>query len=225
MNPDHGISTEGNDPVAAAARLGDLIDKMIVACPDATILVAKIINLCDTGDAGQKSRTQKFQSLIPGIVRQRRNAGAHIQTVDFSPFTGSDLRDCVHPTNAGYKKFGDYWYDFITQIPRGWITPPQGPDPVHDDADPSANGGIDENVPPPNWGADPVQPSSKAAIRDAAKNAANGGQRMCNSNPTWYGTGQIALGLGSTGNWQWHKNWTQGNKIADGLKLDPNHVR
>jgi ABC-type branched-subunit amino acid transport system substrate-binding protein len=62
MNSAANIATEGNDPAAAANRLGALIDKMIAACPDAVILVAKILNVgvCGAADAGQRTRLIKF---------------------------------------------------------------------------------------------------------------------------------------------------------------------
>jgi hypothetical protein len=233
MNSDAGsghIANEGNDPSAAADRLGQLIDKIHAACPDAVILVAKIINVavCGVADAGQYDRTIQYGNLIPGVVEERKQAGVKVQAVDFqSNFGPGDLRpDCVHPTNDGYRKLGDLWYDFIEQIPSAWFSSPEGPDPDHaDDIDSGANGGIDQNIPPPNWGPDPIYPSSIAAVQDAANIAGNGGQRMCNANPAYTGTGQIAYGLGSVGNWAWQKQWTQGGKIADGLGFDPNYVR
>jgi hypothetical protein len=136
MNPNPNVSTEGNDPAGAADRLGKLIDQMISACPDAVILVAMIINTCDPN---QEPQTQKYQALIPGIVKQRRDAGRHVLAVDFTSFSTNDLRDCIHPTNDGYKLFGDYWYDFVTQIPSDWISLPVGGDPDRNDSCPSAS--------------------------------------------------------------------------------------
>ena len=60
-------------------------------------------------------------------------AGKHVIAVDFTQYRTSLLRqgsDCVHPTSTGYGIMGDWWYDFITQVPEVWITPPVGPDPV-----------------------------------------------------------------------------------------------
>ncbi|KAK6708383.1 hypothetical protein SNK04_009348 [Fusarium graminearum] len=126
MNPNHGISKEGNDPKDAADRLGKLIDKMFKACPDATILVAMIINTCDEK---QSPATKEFQKFVPGVVRARHDDGKHVLAVDFTTFKTSDLQDCIHPTNDGYKLIGDYWYSFIHQIPNSWIKKPVGPDP------------------------------------------------------------------------------------------------
>ncbi|KAK2018584.1 GDSL-like Lipase/Acylhydrolase [Colletotrichum eremochloae] len=127
MNRNRAISVEGNDPEGAADRLGGLVDRMIAACPDATILVAQIINTCL---AEQRPPTIQFQKLIPSVVLERRNAGHHVLAVDFASLSDTILRpDCIHPTDGGYRIMGDYWYDFIAQIPKDWINKPVGNDP------------------------------------------------------------------------------------------------
>ncbi|KAM0246073.1 hypothetical protein ACHAQJ_010353 [Trichoderma viride] len=132
MNPNDSISTEGHDPVAASERLGKLIDKMVATCPDAVILVAMIIGTCN---ADQAAQTKTFQSLVPNVVLPRLQAGKHVLPVDFSTFALSNLRDdCIHPTNQGYQLVGDYWYDFISQVPPSWITEPVGKDPKRQDS-------------------------------------------------------------------------------------------
>ncbi|KAL0935641.1 GDSL-like Lipase/Acylhydrolase [Colletotrichum truncatum] len=127
MNLNELISFEGNDPAGAALRLGALIDKIIAACPDAAVLVAQIINTCDPG---QQPGTEVFQKLIPEVVQKRRDDGHHVLAVDFAA-AGDDIlsKDCIHPDDDGYHKMGDYWYDFITQIPKDWINQPVGDDP------------------------------------------------------------------------------------------------
>jgi lysophospholipase L1-like esterase len=126
MNPNHAVSKEGNDPVEAAERLGDLLDHLIRACPDAVIVVATIIGTCNVLQAPQ---TAKLQYLIPGIVESRADDGHHVLSANFSGWSSSDLRDCIHPTNDGYAKLGEYWYDAMTKIPPSWISAPVGPDP------------------------------------------------------------------------------------------------
>lgn len=222
MNPNHAISTEGNDPAQAADRLGKLIDKIVKKCPDATILVAMIINTCDPA---QSSRTNQYQQLIPAIVKQRKDAGKHVLTVDFTTFETSRLQDCIHPTNDGYKVMGDYWYDFITQIPSSWIKKPVGPGPTRDGGS-ADNGGIDKNIPPPDWGTSPVQPVPKQQILDAAKAALGDKYPTCKTKPHWIGAGRVALGgVGHNGDWKYHKDWKETGKVADGLGLDTRYVR
>ncbi|PNP41723.1 hypothetical protein TGAMA5MH_06316 [Trichoderma gamsii] len=220
MNPNSAISTEGNDPQGAANRLGDLVDQMAAHCPDAIILVAMIVNTCDPN---QSQRTKEYQALVPGVVRQRRDLGLHVIAIDFTSFPTSLLQDCIHPTNDGYKKFGDYWYDFITQIPKDWIKDPVGNDPARDERA-SANGGIDTNIPLPNWGTSPVQSTSPADVKQAFDLAPKHNDTQCNATPIFHATGQIALGVGHNGDWKFHKNWTAAGKLADGLGLDPRYV-
>jgi hypothetical protein len=235
VNPDRRIATEGNDPSAVADWLGQLIDQITNACPDAAVLVAMPISTCDQN---QQVVMAVLQSLIPGLVHTRRAAGKKVITVDFTSFSTNLLRDCIHPTVDGYRVMGDLWYQFIKQIPTDWIQAPIGADPeVRPEVDMSANGGLDLDVPPPNWGDDPIRESSKDAIRRAAATAGMGDSRICNAFPHWQGTGKIAMGLGRTGDWRYHKNWIQpasgeiapGNgvlgKAADGLHLDARNVR
>ncbi|QBZ64194.1 hypothetical protein PoMZ_05888 [Pyricularia oryzae] len=127
MSSNGAISTEGQDPKAAASRLGALIDQMIMGSPCAAILVAMIVNTCVQD---QSDRTKEYQQLIPGVVKQRRDGGHHVLAVDFTDLSVETLQDCIHPTNAGYKLFGDYWYDFMLQIPKDWIEMPVGDAPI-----------------------------------------------------------------------------------------------
>lgn len=127
MSSNGAVSTEGQDPKAAASRLGALIDQMIMGSPGAAILVAMIVNTCDQD---QSDRTKEYQQLIPGVVKQRRDGGHHVLAVDFTDLSVETLQDCIHPTNAGYKLFGDYWYDFMLQIPKDWIEKPVGDAPI-----------------------------------------------------------------------------------------------
>ncbi|PNY28211.1 Uncharacterized protein TCAP_01865 [Tolypocladium capitatum] len=141
MNPNGAISTEGNDPHGAVARLGALIDQMIKACPDAVILVAMIIDTCEPA---QWPATREFQSLIPDAVQRRLDDGHHVLAANFTSFPTSQLRDCIHPTNQGYHLMGDYWSDFIAQVPRDWIQAPVGPNP--DRPSGSGNTGINKTL-------------------------------------------------------------------------------
>ncbi|KAK1517628.1 GDSL-like Lipase/Acylhydrolase [Colletotrichum costaricense] len=126
MNPNPDVAREGSEPHATADRLGHLIDQVVQTCPDATVLVAKIIGCYDPVQMGNIAL---FNAVIHDVVQSRQSAGKHVLTVDFSSFPMNALRDGIHPTNQGYRLFGDYWYDFITQIPGDWIKEPVGDDP------------------------------------------------------------------------------------------------
>ncbi|KAK6722578.1 hypothetical protein SNK04_001440 [Fusarium graminearum] len=129
MDQRSSISKEGSEPKGAANRLGHLIDQIISYCPDAVVLVAIPLSSCDRF----KPKMPEYRAMIPEVVRQRREDGKHVVAVDFSTFDLKDLRDCLHPTNEGYKIMGDYWYDFLTQVPEGWIKEPVGDDPVREE--------------------------------------------------------------------------------------------
>ena len=219
MSPDGSVSTEGNDPVEAAERLGDLIDKMIDKCPDATILVAMIIS---TTRAQQAPQTSRYQALIPGVAQTRAAAGKHVIAVDFTSFPTDLLRDGVHPTDKGYDTMGDWWYDFITQIPPSWILKPVGPDPTRDI---DANGGPDENIPPLDWGTSPIEVTSPSHIFEAAKSAALDARKSCKRNPHWYSTGKLASGRGVNGDFKFRSKWVSEGEVMPATGLDPKFVR
>lgn len=123
MSPRPGTATEGNDPAQAVDRLGALVDGMLALCPDAVILVAMIIGTCEQAQA---PGTREFQGLIPGMVQRRFDAGHRVLAANLTSFPTAELRDFIHPTNEGYRRLGDLWYDLLTQVPRHWIQKPEG---------------------------------------------------------------------------------------------------
>lgn len=131
MDVKPAISVQGHDPQGAAQRLGHLIDQMVTTCPNATILVAMIIPTVQTGEESspdQEDRTKIYNSLIPGLVADRQQHGHHVIAVDFSKFPTTALNEGgVHLTSEGYSLMGDWWYDFIHQIPKDWIEASTGP--------------------------------------------------------------------------------------------------
>ena len=90
-----------------------VMDKIIQACPNALLVVAKIIPL-----PMNTSGIDSFNSKLPGLVSDRANKGAHIILVDqFTGFNAStDLwSDNVHPSESGYTKMANVWYTAISQ--------------------------------------------------------------------------------------------------------------
>ncbi|KAG5984099.1 hypothetical protein E4U55_006052, partial [Claviceps digitariae] len=85
-----------------------------------------IINTCKPL---QSQATAVYQASIPSIVQRRLDDGHHVLAVNFTSFPTSKLRDCIHPTNEGYKLLGDYWYNALMQVPEAWIQPPTDGDP------------------------------------------------------------------------------------------------
>jgi hypothetical protein len=92
----------------APDRLGTLIDHIVAAAPNALVVVAKIIPL-----PGKAAAVTTFNAAIPGVVKQRADAGKHVIVVDqFSALTSSDM-DQVHPFESGYEKMAVVWYNAI----------------------------------------------------------------------------------------------------------------
>jgi hypothetical protein len=88
--------------------LSSLIDSVTKNCPDALLVVAKIIPM----NGSEKG----FNDLIPALVDTKAKAGAHIIMVDQSAgFTSSDIADGVHPNEGGYTKMATVWYRAISQ--------------------------------------------------------------------------------------------------------------
>lgn len=128
-----GTNDLGSDPPVdpydtAADRLGALIDEVIAACPDATVLVAQIVT---NANAATKARIRTFNAQVPSVVDARIAMGhQNIAAVDFGSLTDNDLIDTTHPTDEGYKKMGDIWLSALqAAASKGWIQAPIGPDP------------------------------------------------------------------------------------------------
>ncbi|WZH42859.1 SGNH hydrolase-type esterase domain-containing protein [Fusarium acuminatum] len=133
MNNNQNIATEGNDPGAAIERLRLMVEDMVDKCPDATIILGMPINVCNKKEFHeQRKRIMTYRSLVAELAGEFKGENHHVLAADFGPFKESYLGDCVHPEDTGYLVMGNWWYDFIHQIPEGWIKEPVGPDPVRD---------------------------------------------------------------------------------------------
>ncbi len=121
---DLGSSTEtAADMGAAPNRLASLVDQILAAEPEATVLVAQLIV---NGDPTVESRVVTFNNALPAIVQARASAGKHVSLVNMSALTTADLTDgALHPNDAGYQLMANAWDSAIQQvIANGWITDP-----------------------------------------------------------------------------------------------------
>ncbi|KAL2066782.1 hypothetical protein VTL71DRAFT_2854 [Oculimacula yallundae] len=220
------FNREGCDPSGAATRLGALVDKILAAVSNVTILVAVIP---PTRTEHKITLTKQLQRLIPVEIEKRTKAGKKVKAVDFSKFRddATMIPDGIHPGNEGYRLMGDWWYSFITQIPAGWITDAQGADPTRTLPLPpiNANGGPDENIPAANFGHYPITATSPGDVKAAADRAGASGKVTCNVGRTWEYTGKIATGIAKSGDFKWHTGWNQLGKIVEGIGRDGKYVR
>jgi lysophospholipase L1-like esterase len=116
-----------DNPDGAPGRLGSLLDKIISACPDALIVLAKITPIAS---GGAQARAQAFNSAMDGVAQARIKDGHKIVVVDMqnsqTGLTASDLIDGLHPTDAGYAKMATVWYNGIASAAsNGMITAPK----------------------------------------------------------------------------------------------------
>lgn len=105
----------------APARLAALIDQILAADPNVTLLVAQII---PSRDPNIQALTNTYNAQIPGIVQARAKAGKHVYMVSMSALsTASDFSDNIHPNDAGYQKMADAWDASIQEfVANGWVT-------------------------------------------------------------------------------------------------------
>ncbi|KAH8800307.1 hypothetical protein F5884DRAFT_904986 [Xylogone sp. PMI_703] len=107
-------------------RLGSLIDEILDACPDATVLVAQITPIEDTA---ANSRRLTYNAAIPDVVSARASQGKHVELVSMEGLTLDDLKDGLHPTDAGYEMMAEVWMAGIQKVvSNGWIKAPVGPE-------------------------------------------------------------------------------------------------
>lgn len=109
----------------APDRLSALVDKISQACPDAAILVAKLI---PSRSPGTETRIVEYNVAVSSIVANRKGAGKKVFLVNqFDALDPSrDLFDTLHPNDGGYSKMAGTWYNAIASVANTnkWIKDP-----------------------------------------------------------------------------------------------------
>ena len=105
-----GTNDMYQNPNGADTRLGTLIDHIVADAPNALVVVSNIIPFPSGASA-----VSTFNKAVPGVVKQRTDAGKHVIFADqFTGFSTSDLgSDQVHPNEGGYEKMAVVWYNAI----------------------------------------------------------------------------------------------------------------
>jgi lysophospholipase L1-like esterase len=98
----------------AAARLSALVDRLLAASPDVTVLVAEIVGARDDSLGGfYQHRIDAYNSRIPSIVAAR---GDRVRLVNQTGVDGTDLYDVLHPNEFGYRKMAWNWYRALRPV-------------------------------------------------------------------------------------------------------------
>ncbi|KAL8735840.1 MAG: hypothetical protein Q9181_002669 [Wetmoreana brouardii] len=175
------------DPDHAPDRLGALIDQLIANGPDAVILVAQIIH---SADANAEARFKKYNEAIPGLVEKRVKASHKVMVVDMRSVTVGDLKDGLHPNDAGYQKMANLWFKAIQQAAdKGWIKAPKTPPPDHGR---QGQGSGQHCQQPPFWA--PAFPNDNKPIASGVGH--NGDMKFKDK---WIPKLKVATGIGKVG--------------------------
>ena len=113
----------------APDRLGDLIDEIVDAWPEAAILVSNLTPAINTtfheiniNFPVTEANIEAYNLQIPGVVNKRAAEGKKVLHVAFQNITVNDLWDGLHPNDAGYTIMANAWYNGMIQAKaKGWI--------------------------------------------------------------------------------------------------------
>ena len=83
--------------MSAPERLGNLLDGILCECPDAVVLVARII-WHQTGDI--IPRLEAYNFAMRDIVQKRAARGFRVELIDQSLVGPADLFDGLHPNDS-----------------------------------------------------------------------------------------------------------------------------
>lgn len=97
-----------------SARLSHLITDITTQSPQTHLIVAQIIPLANSA---WESQAQQYNRIVSQVVGEHARNGELVTLVDMhSVLTTSDLSDGVHPTQTGYDRMGDAWFNAIQAL-------------------------------------------------------------------------------------------------------------
>ncbi|MEU6239440.1 GDSL-type esterase/lipase family protein, partial [Kitasatospora sp. NPDC047058] len=114
------------DPVAAARRLSDLVDRIFADKPDVTVIVQGLL----TATPGLEQKTAQFNDTL-GALQGTAHArtGRHFRYVGPADLdAATDLPDGLHPNANGYRKMAEVFHRALDQaVADGWAHRPAAP--------------------------------------------------------------------------------------------------
>ena len=98
----------------APYRLSGLVDKILAKLPEnGKVFVAKIVPTT-YGTPSNDPKIVEYNNAIADLMLQKQLQGKPVYVVDmYSALTYADLADGIHPTQTGYDKMGDVWFNAI----------------------------------------------------------------------------------------------------------------
>ncbi|UQC87654.1 uncharacterized protein CLUP02_13172 [Colletotrichum lupini] len=120
-----GTNDMGSDAgaVGAVNRLMNLVDMIIAKCPDATVLVARIIPSTSTS---MQARINSFNDGVEDAMNARADDGKKVLVIRMDEAVGTaDLIDGLHPNDLGYIIMATNWWNGVQQaFENRWIDDP-----------------------------------------------------------------------------------------------------
>ncbi|PVH73434.1 carbohydrate esterase family 3 protein [Cadophora sp. DSE1049] len=115
---------------SATSTIPTLIDKILTKCPDAALLVAKLI---PSSDSAIQGRINSYNTALETIVSSRVASGKRIQIMHMDAVVAvGDLSDGTHPNNDAYKLMGDHFYGGVLYAQnQKWIQEPVAGESAH----------------------------------------------------------------------------------------------
>ncbi|CAG8973853.1 hypothetical protein HYALB_00005599 [Hymenoscyphus albidus] len=131
---------QGLNLESAPLRVDALVEKLLTACPDATIIVARII---PSGRIATAGLVPPFNTAVAALMSTRIQKGQHIVIADlFSAVQAADLPDKTHPNDFGYNKMAVSWGNAKSSADSmGWIR-----DPLVDQGQIATGFGLGSNI-------------------------------------------------------------------------------
>lgn len=99
----------------APTRLERLLEKIYAAVPEAVVLVAKIVQ---ASRDHTRMNIMRFNEEVPQVVERGVKRGFKVIIVDQSVIGVDELVDGLHPTDAGYARMGDIWFEGVDLASR-----------------------------------------------------------------------------------------------------------
>ncbi|MBR6762047.1 MAG: hypothetical protein IKM30_08465 [Oscillospiraceae bacterium] len=118
-------------------RLEGLVDVILPTLPEDGALYLATLPCMDAGDPtyinpyyftveSMDAAVDQCNAQIRALVEKKRNEGANIVLADMNRvLKKSDLYDGVHPSEEGYQKMGQFWYQQLLSYWNGETDPPQ----------------------------------------------------------------------------------------------------
>jgi hypothetical protein len=104
------------DADTAITRLRDVLARIYAAKSNTHVVLAKIVRM----NIGRDAVWQRYNSQVPGVVRELQAQGRRISLADLSAsLTRADLPDGVHPTDLGHRKMANAFYRPVLAAVQG----------------------------------------------------------------------------------------------------------